>query len=203
MNLWASSGTLVCMRARESPVGQQVDEQAQEAEVLANLRRRSTDALARLVQAYGDRLTRAAWLYLGDAHAAQDAAQETLIAAWDGAGRTTEQTVLRSWLFGILINRCRKHVRSAIRRRQREKAAMALRPEMTVVAEDDQRLEKLQKSLERLCPEHRELIILRFYENMSVLQTAMTLEIPEGTVKSRCHAAIADLRRLMENDDES
>ena len=96
---------------------EQGDQQAVDAVILARLRERSRDALTLLVNTHGERLTRAAWLYLGDAHAAQDAAQDALIAAWDGAGRTTQQTVLGAWLMGILINCCRKQVRAATRRR--------------------------------------------------------------------------------------
>jgi RNA polymerase sigma-70 factor, ECF subfamily len=179
-------------------VGERADERADDAAILAGLRRRCPESLTRLVEAQGSRLTRAAWLYLGDAEAAQDAAQEALIAAWDGAGRTTAGTVLGAWLMGILVNRCRKHVRTARRRRAREAAVMRERREAADAGEDEERLRRLQEAMERLSAEQRELIVLRFHEGMSVEETAAVLGIPGGTVKSRCHAAMARLRELME-----
>lgn len=169
-----------------------------EARLLDGLRQRSQEALTMVVERYSLMLTKAAWLYLADAHAAEDAVQETFLAAWDAAKRTTDHTCLRAWLFGILANHCRKHVRAATRRRRRERLVAANRP---VLAEADAaalRLEALQKALGRLGDEHREVVILRFWQGLSVEETAAALGVPPGTVKSRCHAAIARLRHMLE-----
>lgn len=184
---------------REAEAGLEADAASEHAALLDRLRRKDAQALTALTREFSSALTRTAWLYLGDAHAAEDAAQETLIAAWDGASRTTASTSLRSWLMGILINRCRLHVRSAQRRRRRERQAIALR---VIPAADGgrdvERLGALRVAMDSLDGAHREVVLLRFHQGLSVEQAAAALGVPAGTVKSRCHAAIARLRQAME-----
>ncbi len=64
--------------------------------LLAALRDRDRQALATVVGRYGPMLTRAAWLYLADAHAAEDAVQETFLAAWDAAKGDAARTAIRA-----------------------------------------------------------------------------------------------------------
>ena len=92
-----------------------------QAELLAGMRRKDRQAFAMVIRHFSPDLTKAAYLYLGDGHDAEDAAQETFLAAWDAARRTSGRTNLSHWLFGILMNRCRKHIRSARRRRKRDR----------------------------------------------------------------------------------
>jgi RNA polymerase sigma-70 factor (ECF subfamily) len=56
----------------------------------------------------------------------------------------------------------------------------------------------LRAALSRLSNEHREVIVLRFYQGLDYKDIAQTLEIAEGTVKSRLHRAIAALKQEME-----
>jgi RNA polymerase sigma factor (sigma-70 family) len=99
---------------------------------------------------------------------------------------------------GILMNRCRKHIRAAVRRRRRERAAARRRAALDNGVATDDRLRAVQAALDQLSPQHRELVILRFHQGLDVEQTGRALGIPAGTVKSRCHAAIARLRQIVE-----
>lgn len=187
-----------------SQTGNQASPQQVVAEtgLLARLRAREAAALDRLALDYGAALSRAAYLLLGDAHSAADLAQETLIAAWDGARRTGQGTQLRPWLFGILFNLGRKHLRSLSRRRRREETVALRAANAGEQPEDDQRLERLQVALAALDEDERQLIVLRFEQDFSVAQAAQALGIPEGTVKSRTHAAVEKLRRTMNQSPE-
>ena len=145
----------------------------------------------------------AAHAYLGNAHDAEDIAQETLMSAWDGARRASPGTKLRPWLFGILFNRCRKHRRSMWRRLLREKKfAQGRTASAGDEPETQERLEKLRCSLAMLDGVCREVIILRFQQCMTVADAAHVLNIPEGTVKSRTHAALGKLKTLMEQQHD-
>ena len=169
-----------------------------ERELLARLRRSEQAGLERLVERYGPHLTRAAYLYLGDTHAADDVAQETLIAAWEGARRCRDETRLRAWLFGMLFNQCRKHRRSLWRRIRRERLAAERRPkEHSEDHKNDGQLEMLHLALGRLDDDLRAVIILRFGQDFSIAQAAEALDVPEGTIKSRTHSAIQKLRENM------
>jgi RNA polymerase sigma-70 factor (ECF subfamily) len=138
-------------------------------------------------------------LYLGDTHAAEDVCQETLLAAWNAAGRTNGRTPLRPWLFGILFNQCRKHRRSLWRRARRELDAAQRRAESGEGHEDEdaERLETLRHAVARLDEALRAVVILRYEQGFGIAETAETLGLPEGTVKSRTSAAIERLRALM------
>jgi RNA polymerase sigma-70 factor (ECF subfamily) len=173
--------------------------QAAHASLLARLRARERAALEDLALQFSQQLTRAAYVYLGDSDAAQDAAQDTLIAAWDGASRTSEQTRLRPWLFGVLFNSCRKQLRSLARRRKREQRASRNEAEISVSGSPDgDEHARLQHALAALPEDFRQVVVLRFEQQFSVEETAHALGIPQGTVKSRLHAALEKLRALME-----
>ncbi|NLF32798.1 MAG: sigma-70 family RNA polymerase sigma factor [Planctomycetes bacterium] len=168
-----------------------------EAALLLRLRRREREALTGLVETYGGLLARTAWVVLGDAHAAEDAVQETLLAAWDAARRKREGASLRAWLLGILVNRCRKHIRAAARRRRREQLAARSEAAAVDATGDDGDLQAVREALARLEGRLRDVVILRYWQGLSVDQTAAALGVPSGTVKSRCHAAIEKLRETM------
>lgn len=176
-----------------------IDERGQsDRDIMHGLLERDEAVLGELTRRYARALTRAAYLQLGDIHAAEDVAQETLIAVWQGARHALKSTLLRPWMFGILFNRCRKLRRSLSRRLRRERVA----GEMRAASDgddcaDEQRLQLLQKALLELKQDLRSVIILRFEQGFSVAQTAETLGLPEGTVKSRAHAAIRALKAHM------
>lgn len=173
--------------------------------LLIRLRNRDREALEELARRYGEALNRAAYLHLGDVHAAADIAQDTLLAAWDGAKRIRENTALRPWLFGILFNLCRKHGRSRIRGKRRERQAAQRRrlaPSAEERGEVEERLARLRESLRGLDERLRAVVVLRYGQGLSVAETGATLGIPEGTVKSRTHAALRLLRSALGRDDD-
>jgi len=147
---------------------------------------------------YGSALTRAAYLHLGDGHAAEDAVQDALLAAWDAAGRTDQHTPLWPWLIGIVFNHCRKHLRTLSRRRRRERHANAMRLTVSQGAEANaDRLALIRDALLGLPEPLRCVVIARFEQGLSVAQTAVALSLPEGTVKRRSHEAVGKLRVML------
>jgi len=64
---------------------------------------------------------------------------------------------------------------------------------------DDERLDQLQKQLAKLDEQTRELIVLRFYSDMSFKEIAQLRKEPIGTVLSKIHRGLAKLRENIEN----
>ncbi len=176
------------------------DSPMEPAGLLKKLQSRDRQGLEALAGQFGQALVRVAAVRLGDPEAAWDVAQETLLVAWTSADRLRDPERLRSWLFGILLNRCRRHQRSLARRMRRIWRAWRQRPSPD--PERIRRIDAVRDALGQLDVHHRTVIALRFEQSCSVAETAETLGIPEGTVKSRTHAAIGRLRQILELEDQ-
>jgi RNA polymerase sigma-70 factor (ECF subfamily) len=65
------------------------------------------------------------------------------------------------------------------------------------IARRDSQAERVRSALEKLSPEHREVIMLAFYNELSYSEIAQILNCPEGTVKSRVYYAKEQLKRIL------
>jgi len=164
------------------------------------LRDQDPAGVQKLVAAYGDRLFRSACLLCGDPSEAPDLVQETFLQAFRSAGRFEGRSGVCTWLHAILLNLTRHYHRKRHRIIYDEELA---RQEMPLPDEPPSQLDiatsssALMEMLRRLSPPHREVLVLRYFENMKVHELAAHLEVSPGTVKSRLHYALAELRKLM------
>ncbi len=168
-----------------------------EEQLVQGLRSRDPGAVQELVAAYGDRLFRSACLLCGDDAEAQDLVQETLLqAARSGPGFGGGSSIY-TWLHGILLNLTRHYHRDRKRMVYDEEL---VRRDAPVIEEAPHFLDvelardALTRALQRLSGPHREVLILRFYEEMKIREIAAHLHVSKGTVKSRLHYAIAELQ---------
>jgi RNA polymerase sigma-70 factor (ECF subfamily) len=152
-------------------------------------------AFAELVGRYHDRLRYVLRRLLGDAHAADDAAQEVWLDVWRGLPRLTHATAFPAWLYRIARDRAYRRLRG------RRPSVLPLDAEklpagdrLARAAED---VEQLHAALGRLTPEHRDVLRLRFLNELSYEDVARALGCPIGTVRSRLHAARLALRRAL------
>jgi RNA polymerase sigma factor (sigma-70 family) len=135
---------------------------------------------------------------LPDRGAAEDATQSALLRTfrhWDRARRAPEAYSRR-----VLINLCRNHWRDERRHPIRELADQQEGPvsaSLTDVEAVDQRL-AIEDALAALPDQQREVLVLRFFLDLAVPQTAELLSLPEGTVKSATHRGLAALRKILE-----
>ncbi|WP_432512363.1 MULTISPECIES: sigma-70 family RNA polymerase sigma factor [Kineococcus] len=161
-----------------------------------------TDADEDLVRALHDEHAGALWAYVvsltGDRVSAQDVVQETLLRAWrhpealDPARGST-----RAWLFTVARRLVIDDWRSARNRRESVHADV---PERAVVDESEQVLQQwvVAQALTRLSPEHRAVLAHCYFAGRSVAEAARLLGVPEGTVKSRTHYALMNLRLALQ-----
>lgn len=170
-----------------------------EADIIAGLRAGDAAAAAALLERYGDRLARSAFLLCGHAADAQDLAQETLLQALKSAHRFRGDSALYTWLHGILLNLARHHrrkharvtVTDAVPERPAESAPPGRELDQAREAGD------LWAALDQISAAHREVLVLRFYEELALDDIAARLEISPGTVKSRLHYALRELREKL------
>jgi RNA polymerase sigma-70 factor (ECF subfamily) len=105
-----------------------------------------------------------------------------------------------SWLFKVASNIFHDHLRS----KQRRKKLLEARKEQLETeyteekSSDDEQIDKLQSRLKRLDTDTRELIMLRFYSQLSFKEIAQMRSEPIGTTLAKLHRGVKKLRELME-----
>jgi len=158
--------------------------------------------LGELIDAHGDRLLRSAFLLCGDETEAQDLVQETFLQALKSAHRFQGASSVYTWLHGILRNLCHRHFRKQKRLVFEEELVLReASPEAAPGASDqDFCPAKITRALQQLSPEHREVIVLRYYENLKIHEIAARTAVPPGTVKSRLHYAVRCLEQLLPDE---
>ena len=147
---------------------------------------------------------RTAYVICGDAAEAEDAAQEGFMKARAALHRFRPDAPFRPWLLQIVANEARNRRRAAGRRLALAGRAAAAAdasppvplPEAEALAGDDRR--ELAAALARLAPEHRQVVALRYFLDLSEAECAAALDCRPGTVKSRLSRALTKLRAEME-----
>ena len=155
--------------------------------------------LQELIDSHGERLLRSACLLCGDETEAQDLVQETFVQALKSAHRFRGDSAIYTWLHGILLNLCRRHLRKQKRLVFEEEPLLKESSPPSPVDESDRDFcaAGLAVALRKLSPEHREVIVLRYYEEMKIEEIARQIGASKGTVKSRLHYAVRHLEKLL------
>jgi len=171
-----------------------------EEQLVAALRDQDPGALRQLVDSFGDRLLRSAFLLCGNENEAQDLVQETFLQALRTVRRFRGQSRLHTWLHGILLNLSRHYHRDRKRIVYDDQLARrdtAAPDDSPIRADFEAASSAIQRALRQLSVPHREVLILRFFENMKIEEIAAHLGIASGTVKSRLHYALEHMEKLM------
>ena len=147
----------------------------------------------RLARAESAAAYRLAGYLLGDATEAQDAVQDALIKAWRSWPNLRNPEAFGPWFERIVVNVCRDRMRRHRTLRMVDLDAAgeveSADPFGSMFAGDE-----VASAVARLGPDHRIVIALRFWRDLTLDQVAETLDVPLGTVKSRLHYALAALR---------
>jgi RNA polymerase sigma-70 factor (ECF subfamily) len=146
-----------------------------------------------------DKAYRLAWAILGDAHEAEDATQDAFASAWRNRSKLRDADKLEAWLGRILVNSCRDRLRRRARSRVQALELSTL-PPLADYSETASSRDELARALACLDPDHRIVVILRFWADLTVEDIAQRVGIAEGTVKSRLHHSMQLLRSALEDD---
>ena len=157
-------------------------------------------AFVRLADEHLDASYRLAHAILGDRAEAEDATQDALIQAWRHWSQLRDPDRFAHWFDRILVNTCRNRLRHA-----KKVQIQDLSPELAVAGRDpighaDDR-DQMREALARLSPDHRVVVALRYYLDLPLAEIAIRLHVPEGTVNSRLHYALQQLRVALEESD--
>lgn len=128
---------------------------------------------------------------------AEDLAQETFLRLVRRVERCRASESARGYLFGIA-----RHVSADAFRRARPAWEGCAILETVAAPQPDERLAAAREVIGALPPLQREILELRFQNDLSYAEIAEALRIPVGTVRSRLHAALGALRETMERQEK-
>jgi RNA polymerase sigma-70 factor (ECF subfamily) len=134
---------------------------------------------------------------------AEDVVQETFIGAYQGLRRFDGRASVKTWLKRILVRQAAR----TWNRSKRSRSTLPIeavdmsppsRQKTSATALVDGKID-VAAVLRTLAPEHREVVVMREFDQMSYAEIAQVLEIPIGTVESRLHRARAELRAKLDD----
>jgi RNA polymerase sigma-70 factor, ECF subfamily len=149
-------------------------------------------AFIKLIHKEKEKLYRIAFLYVKNESDSLDIVQDTIYKAYISIGNLKDSSYFSTWLTRILINT----------------ALDFIKKNNKVIPIDQDSLERIESSerlmledkmdlftaIEGLTEKYKTVIILRYYQDLTIKQIAEFLECPEGTVKTNLHRAINELK---------
>ena len=166
-----------------------------------------TTAAEQLVHTYHPLIYRLAIAMLDDPAEADEAAQETLISAMDRLDSFRGEASFSTWLYAIALNECRGRLR---KRRARERLAQVLHavfrvdliPPSSVESTVIEQLQNtaLWQAIQALPDKQREVIMLRYYNELKIVDIVRVLGITDRAVRARLRTANDHLRAVLKNE---
>src|SRR5262245_46098929 len=138
---------------------------------------RRTSSAGRLdLQAHHDRLLRSACLLCGNETDAQDLVQETFLQAIKSAPRFRGDSTVHTWLHGILLNLSHRRLREQKHQRlvyvEEPVLSGTVQSSATITVDQGYYADQVADALQRLSPEHRAAIVMRYYESLKIHEIA-------------------------------
>jgi RNA polymerase sigma-70 factor (ECF subfamily) len=158
-------------------------------------------AFTELAVALSDRLFPVAHRILRDWDAAGDALQVTLLRIWQDLPSLRDPDLLLAWSYRALVHACHDDLR---KRRRRAPTIRLLAVDGAVDGDPAISIadrELLDRAFRALTSEHRAVIVLQYYRDLSLPDIAEILNLPLGTVRSRLHYAKRAMRAAIDADD--
>ena len=163
------------------------------------------DAFEELVRQWERRIYNLAWRFLGNREDAQDAVQDTFLAAYKSLGTLRNPETFPTWLYRIALNHCRGRWRSRSLHvpldgqsgNGQEGAEGAVQTNDIATESRDQleTVDLLRKALGGVSDEHRMAIVLKEYLGLSLEEVADVMECPLSTAKSRLYHGLRGVQR--------
>ncbi len=176
-------------------------------------------ALVALAERYQGPLYGYLFRMTGDSYLAEDLTQETIVRAITGIRRLRQGSSLKAWLYRIASNLAKDHFKraSSVRESPSDQVVAALDgcsgspgaalaqgqrgtlPEEAL--EEKMEAARVRAALAALPDRHRDVLLLRYYEEMTIEEIAEITGAPAGTVKSRLHYAIRKLEGMLVEEE--
>lgn len=171
-----------------------------DTDLVVRAQRGDEEAFASLAVAVGDRLHAVSFRILRDTHLAEDATQQALLAIWRDLPTLRDPARFDAWAYRLLLRACYAEGRRTRQWTPNLRLLPADEPDrgdrLAQVVDRDQ----LERGFRRLSLDHRAVVVLHHYLDLSLDAIAEILGVPVGTVRSRLHHAMRGLRAALEAD---
>ena len=157
---------------------------------------RPRERFAQAVAEHGRAMFRAARAVVDSDADAEDAVGEAVLRAWQGWSGLRRQEAVRAWLLKITLHCAYEQ------HRRRGPVSTGELPEVAAPAEDPDTACDLWQAVMRLPRQQRAVVVLFYYEDMTVQQIARLLGLAQGTVKSRLNRARESLRAMLGEEEQ-
>ena len=154
--------------------------------------------LTHLVECYQTPLLHICYMILHDEALAEDAVQETFLKAYKGLEKFRGESSEKTWLFRIGVNVCRDMRRGRWFRYVDRRVTPEVLP-IPAQAEEDH--DDLIQAILLLPDKYKEVILLHYYQNMTVRDVAQTLGLAPSSVSNRLKKAHLHLEDLLERGE--
>ena len=172
---------------------------ADERAWIAGAQSGSLPDLEALFREHWPRAYRAAYLVVHDGAAAEDIAQEAMLAAIRTLDRFDGRRPFGPWLHRIVVNRAIDWARSRALRAEVGEPSL----ELAAPSEEAHSMQPLLAALGELSPEHRAVIVLRHLLEYTPREISRMLDLPRGTVNSRLRRGLDLLADQLEVDEDT
>jgi RNA polymerase sigma-70 factor (ECF subfamily) len=171
-----------------------------DTDLVIRAQRGDEEAFASLAVACGDRLHAVAHRILRDMDLAEDATQQALLTIWRDLPQLRDPARFDAWSYRLLVRACYAEVRRTRRWTPNLRLLTADEPQMTDATTSVHDRDQLDRGFRRLSIDHRAVVVLHHYLDLSIDEVADTLGVPAGTVRSRLHHAMRGLRAALDAD---
>jgi len=158
------------------------------------------DAFEQIVNVSFDRCHGVARRLLRDSQLAEDAVQQAMVNVWRDLPRLRDPARYDAWSYKLLVRACYAEYKRAPRWMPAIEEGSPTEPraggDYGAVVDRDQ----LERGFRRLSMEHRSVVVLHHYLDLPLDEVGRVLGVPTGTVKSRLHRALAEMRAALEAD---
>jgi len=177
------------------------DQQPDEEAIIRQCLDGDKDSYSVLVDRYKAMAYNVTYRMVGDEDTAKDLAQESFIAAYAGLDRFRFGSKFSSWLYSIILNKCRDHLRLVKDTVSTDDLAevmpdKGISPEQAASAH--QSSDVLQRALDALPPEYREVLILKHIEELDYQEIAAITGAGIPALKVRAHRGREMLKKILE-----
>lgn len=166
-----------------------------EVELIKKSKSGNSSAFSNLIKFYEKDLYRVAIAMVKNNDDALDCIQDTILSAYKNIHKLNNEIYFKTWLIKILINNCNNCLC-----KRKKTISLFYNKEESSYEENFNGID-LKDAVGRLDRDLRILVILYYYEDLSVKEISDSLKIPEGTVKSRLSRARTRLKSILIDDN--